>query len=836
MTTLWQDVLYGFRMLVKKPGFTVVAAVSLALGIGANTVIFSLINNALLRPLPFRDPDRLLSVYTVPENRPNQRNSVNVPSYFAWAAQNQSFESFGGFFYTGANAGADQNGAPPEALSGLSFTPSLFATLGLKPALGRVYTEEEGKVDSTSPAMLISQGLWQRRFNGDRGILGRTMRLDDVPVTIVGVLPSEFTSFFGEDFDYVASHNLSRVRAQSAAGLLQVVGRLKEGVSIQQAQAEMSSLAAALAVSDPDRNKGNGARVLTLQEYTYGQLRPTLLMFQGAVAFVLLIACANVAGLLLARAASRRTELAVRSAIGAGRGRIVRQMLTESVLLAAIGGIAGTGLAWAGLRLFVASAPPRMLPHIKEIGLDPQVLAFTALVVVVTGLLFGIVPAMQASRTDLTGALKDSSRSASSGIARHRFRSALVTVQIGLALVLLIGAGLMINSFVRLQPSDLGVEPHGLLVFDFRFAPAEVLKVVSRYRGVGLWEISPKASMTFDRVLEGVRRIPGVTSAAGSTMPPLQGAISMNFLIEGRPAPPPETAGGAQQSAAYTAITSNYFKTMKIPILRGRDFDDRDNLAGNLVVIVNQSMAKRFWPNEDPIGKRIAFDLVPNERAREIVAVVGDTRLSRGQRQPGPIVYAPHQQQDAHWVGPNLGPRAGMYFVLRTNGDPAGLIPSVRQAIAEVDRNKPLSYVRTVEQTLDQQVQYIRVYVLLLGVFGAIAAVLAASGIYGVMAYNVAQRTHEIGIRMALGASAGQVLGLVLRQAVVLIGIGLALGLAGSLALTRVIVQQLWGVTPTDPLTFACVSLFLAMVALAACFIPTRQAARVDPTVALRSE
>ena len=691
MTTVWQDILYGFRMLVKKPGFTVAAVLSLALGIGANTVIFSLINDALLRPLPFRDPGRLMMISTVPERLPDQRRSVNVPSYFMFATQNQSFESIGAFFGTGATAAADDNGAPPEALNGLNFTPSLFGTLGLKPVLGRVFTDEEGKVDSTSPAMLISQGLWQRRFSGDRNVVGKTMRLDDVTVAIVGVLPPEFASFFGEDSDYVASHNLSRVRAVSAAGLLQVIGRLKEGVSVQQAQAEMSSLAAGLAASDPDRHRGNGALVQSLQEYAYGRLRPMLLTFQGAVAFVLLIACANVAGLLLARAASRRTEVAIRSAIGAGRGRIVRQMLTESVLLAALGGIAGTALAWVGLRVFVATAPPRMLPHLKEIGLDSPVLTFTALVAILTGLLFGIVPALQASRLDLTDALKDSSRSASSGVARHRFRSALVTVQIGLALVLLIGAGLMINSFVRLEHSDLGVDPQGLLVFDFRFPPLEVLKVVSRYRGVGLWEVNPKASLTFDRVLEGVRRIPGVTSAAGSTMPPLQGAINMNFLVEGRPAPPPGTAGGAQQTAAYTAITPHYFATMKTPILRGRDLTDRDNLAGTLVAIINQSMAKRYWPNEDPIGKHITFDLVPDEKPREIVAIVADTRLSRTQRQPGPIVYVPHEQQESHWVGPNLGPRTGMYFVLRTNGDPMGVVPSVRQVVREVDRNKPLS-------------------------------------------------------------------------------------------------------------------------------------------------
>jgi putative ABC transport system permease protein len=336
-------------------------------------------------------------------------------------------------------------------------------------------------------------------------------------------------------------------------------------------------------------------------------------------------------------------------------------------------------------------------------------------------------------------------------------------------------------------------------------------------------------------LLEGVRRIPGVTSAAGSTMPPLQGAINMNFMIEGRPEPPHGTPG-AQQTASYTAITSKYFATMKIPVLRGRDFDDRDNLTGTLVAIINESMAKRYFADEDPIGKHITFDLVPDEKPREIVAVVANTRLSRTQRQPGPIIYVPHAQQESHWVGPNLGPRTGMYFVLRTNGDPMGLAPSVRQVVKEIDRNKPLSYIRTVEQTLELQVQYIRAYVILLAVFGGIAAVLAAIGIYGMMASNVAQRTHEIGIRMALGAGSREVLGLVVRQALLLIVIGLALGLAASFALMRLIVQQLWGVTPTDPLTFAGVSLFLTMVALLACFIPTWQAVHVDPTLALRTE
>ena len=840
MTTLWQDIIYGFRMLVKKPGFTVVAALSLALGIGANTVVFSLIDATLLRPLAFPDSDKMVVVWTVPLQHPDQRNNVNVSSYYVFRDRNRSFEAVGAFNGAGASLGAEQDGAPAERITGEDFTPSMFQAIGVKPAMGRIFTEDEDQVDNAAPVVIISHRFWQRHFNSDPKVLGKTMVLDKVAHTVIGVMPEGF-SFFSDETDYWEPFHFGRTQSQSKQGYLIVVGRLKPGVSIKQAQAEMSGLAAQLASGDPERNQGNGAQVQSLQEAAYGGFKQPLLILQGAVAFVLLIGCANVAGLLLARAASRRTEIAVRTALGAGRWRVVRQLLTESFPLAVLGGVVGMFLSWGGLKLFIAAAPPNF-PRLNEVTLDLRVLGFTAVVVLLTSVIFGIVPAIQASKPDLVNSLKESGRSGTDSAARQHLRSALVTLQIAMALVLLIGAGLMINSFVRAQRVDLGADPKGLLSFEFRFPQAEAIKPYSRYRGLGLWDVSPLTTLTFDRVWERMQGLPGVVSAAAVTRPPLSATgISMPFLIEGRPAPPPSEASGDSsqqqgQTANYYAITPNFFRTMKIAILRGRDFTTQDTAAAPAVIIINQTMARRFFPNEDPIGKRITLDFVPDEKPRQIIAVVGDTRAFRMQKDLQPVMYVPQDQQTPRWMGPYWNDRAAMIFVLRTSGDPMSIVPSVRHAVAEVDPNKPAGNIRTVEQNLDRQVQYLRLYIVLLGVFGAVAAVLAAIGIYGVMAYSVAERTREIGIRMALGAGARDVLALVVRQALLLTGIGLTLGLAASFALTRVIKSALYEVTATDPATYVGVSALLIAVALAASFIPTRRAARVDPTVALRYE
>lgn len=835
-TFLWveqagKDVVYGVRMLLQNPGFTVVAVLSLAIGIGANTVIFSLLNSTLLRPLDYKEPGRLVAIWTVPKGRPNQLTTANMSSYLAWKEHAKSFEAMGFFFYFESALGREEGGRPAERLQGQFVSSSIFATLGVQPAVGRTFTEEEAAPITYAPLVLISDRLWERRYNRDPNITGKTIELDGVKTTVVGVMRKDFDLLWDEA-DYWAASGITRQRLESPGPLVDVIARLKPGVRIEQAQAEMDTIAAHLSQEDPAHHDGNGARVEPLQQAFMGGWGNPLFILQGAVVFVLLIGCANVAGLLLARGASRQTEVAVRSAVGAGRGRIVRQLLTESTVLAIAGGLLGVGLAWGGLQLFIGSAPPGF-PRLNELTLDTRVLTFTFLVALATGILFGIAPAMQTSRPDLVESLKSATRGVGGGFVRQRFRKALVTMQIALALVLLIGAGLMINSFVRMQGNQLGLDPHGLLSFTFRYPALTVLKPVGRYRGNGLYDVNPSVQLTIERMLERLRQTPGATSVAAASGPPLGGMIGMNFAIEGQPS---SEVSGPPPSAQYLAVTPNYFATLKTPILRGRDFTDRDTQAGERVAIISESMAKRYWPGKNPLGQRIMIDYLPNDPPREIVGVVGDTRLSRRQQEVPRLIYVPLAQQGPQWIGPGLGARSGAYFVMRTSSDPMSLVPLARKAVAEIEPSQALSSIQTVEGTLSAQVQYMRLNVLLLGVFGGSAAVLAAVGIYGVMAFSIAQRRREIGIRMALGADRYDVLRLVGRQALAMIALGLAVGLAGSLALTRILATALWNVTPTDPPTFTAVSLFLASIALLASLVPTRQATRVDPTLAIRTE
>ncbi|HSP69872.1 MAG TPA: ABC transporter permease [Bryobacteraceae bacterium] len=834
MTTWRQDLLFGFRMLLRKPTFTIIAALSLALGIGANTVIFSLINTTLLRPLPYPDAGRLVMIWSVPLDHRDQLNGVTAYNYLAFQERAKSFESVGMIRNNVCNIGSDEHGQPPERVDCENFTPSLFKTLGVKPVLGRVLADDENPVDTPAPVLLISDRFWQRRFNGDRSVLGQTLRVDGVDKTIIGIMPANFY-LFDEEADFWTPMNWTRTEMQSTQYTSGVAARLRPGVDIRQAQAEMDGLAAQLASSDPARNKNLGALVQSMTESLYGQLRSPLLLLQGAVGIVLLIGCANVAGLLLARAASRRTEIAVRTAIGAGRGRIIRQLITENIPLSLLGGLMGITLAWGGLRLFVAAAPPGF-PRLKELSLDLPVLGFTLLISILAAVVFGIVPAMQASNADLAGSLKESTRSGTDGVTRQRLRSALVVLQIAMALVLLIGAGLMINSFVRIQSNALGADPKNLLTFDYRFSRDEAIKPYARYRNAGLWDVLPVTTLSFTQVYDRLKSVPGILSVAGASTPPLAGALNMGFLIVGLPAPPPDANGQPSQTANYIAVTPDYFATLRTPIIQGREFNDRDTGSAPYVVVINQTMAKRYWPNESPIGKQIRLDYVPDEPLREIVGVSADIRMNRQQRQLRPAIYVPYLQQTPRWMGAGYGTRAGMFFVMRTQSKPLSMATSVRQAVAEVDHTHPVANLRTVEDYLDQQVRYVRLYVLLLGIFGAIAAVLAAIGIYGVMVYSVAERTREIGIRMALGAAAGDVFKLVMLRALVLFSAGLVLGLAGSLAATRYLSSSLYEVTATDPVTYIAVSVLLGMVALLACLVPTRRAVTVNPTVALRYE
>jgi putative ABC transport system permease protein len=832
LSTLWQDLLYGFRMLLKKPGFTLVAALSLGLGIGANATIFSIINATLLSDLPYPEANRLMVLWTAPLNRPGIRNNVTARNYLAWKDRSQSFQSMGGLNGFPSNLGAERDGSPAERLDGEHFSYSMWDVLGVQPALGRVFTKDEDQDGNPAPVMVLSYPFWQRRFAGDPNVLGRKVLLDNQETTIIGVMPKGF-DFANSTTDFWAPLGITPQQMTSTASFLLISGRLKPGVSMQQAQAEMDSIAQGLVGVFPGNTKDTGVRVEAMQGAFFQGLKQPLTVLQGAVGFVLLIACANVAGLLLARAASRRTEMAVRSSLGAGRGRIVRQLLTESVLLAILGGILGGIFAWGGLKAIIASLPAGSLP---DVTVSSRVLGFTALVSIATGLFFGLIPALQTSKIDLSTAIKDSTRGGSEGLTKQRLRGALVTAQIGLALVLLIGAGLMMNSFLRIERNDLGGDPKGLLTFDFRFPQSQLMKPVGQqYRGVGLWDISPNVSLTYDRLFERLRGLPGVISAAGASRPPFAGAMGMQFRILGRPAAEPGPQGSSM-NAAYMPITPNYFSTVRIPVLQGRDFTATDTASAPLVVIISKAMAQRWWANDNPLGQRIVFDFVPDEQPREIVGVVGDVRMSQTQTQPGPVVYLPHGQQSQRWLGPSWNYRSAMFYILRTSGNPTGIAGAVRSAVAEIDPSKPVGNLQTVEQNLRDQVSGQRVYMLLLTVFGAIAAVLAAVGIYGVMAYAVTQRTREIGIRMALGATSSSVMTLVVKQALILVFSGLILGIAGALGLTRFLANELYGVTATDPATFVEVSLGLVLIAVLASLIPTRRAVSVDPTVALRHE
>jgi putative ABC transport system permease protein len=832
MTTFWQDLVFGARMLLGRPGFTAAAVLSLALGIGANTTIFSLINASLLGDLPYPESEALVVLWTSRVDQPGQRSSTTAANYLAWKEQARSFEAVGGRWGFTSNLGASEDGAPAERVQSGRFTASMWEVLDVEPLLGRVFTPDEDRDVTPAPVIVLSYDFWQRRFAGDPQIVGTTIRVDGIETDIIGVMPEGF-DFASTDTAFWAPAGFSPQQLTSAASFVMVNARLREGVTIEQAQAETTLLAQGLAAELPERNENVTIALQGLRSALYGgDIQRVLLVLQGTVGFVLLIACANIAGLLLARAASRRTEIAVRSSLGAGRWRIVRQLLTENVLLAMAGGVVGCAIGWAGLRALVAALPPGVI-GLDDASIDLRVLLATAALSIATGVIFGLAPALQTSKVDLSTALKESGRGGMDGASRQTFRSGLVSVQIGLALMLLIGAGLMANSFLKVLNNDLGADPRNLLTFELRFPQNELMRAVDTYRGVGLWEIFPVTGLTFDRMWERLQAMPGVTSAAAISRAPLSGgAMGMPFFIEGQRRPEP----GQGQGAAYFAITPRYFETMKIPILRGRDVRRTDTASAPLVVIINKTMADRFWEGQDPIGERITFDFVPDEQPREIVGVVGDSVLGRFQRQPTPIMYVPHLQQQRHWQGPAWDYRAWMAFVIRTPGDPMALAPSVRNAVAEIDPGKPAGNMRTVEQYLGQQARGLELYATLLGIFGAAAGLLAALGIYGVMAYAVAQRTREIGIRVALGASGIRVMRLVLLRAAIVIAAGLVLGLGGAMGLTRFLASELYEVSPTDPLTFTVVTIGVIVVALLACLIPTRRAIRVDPTVALRYE
>ena len=833
MHTLLQDLSYGLRTLASKRGFTLAAVLSLGLGIGLNTAIFTLVNSILLRSLPYRDSDRLVMLSSTPPDHPDQLNGASVPDFFAWKQRARSFEFVGGLSNSAVDFGAAENGIPAERVQGEFVTPGMIEALGVQPARGRLFTEAEDEVDHPARVIVISHRLWMRRFGAGNDILGRQILINGENTEIVGVMPPDFR-FTDEKSDYLAPLPLNHFQLRGSARFVTVTAKLKPGVTIEQARSEMDAIARQLASEFPARDMDHGKawaiRLQPIHQALFGILSRPLLLLQAAVGFVLLIACANVAALLLARSASRSTEVAIRAALGASRGRIFRQFLTESLLLSMFGGILGVALAWEGVRVLVAMAPS-WLPRLHAIQLDGRVLLFTTAISVLTGLIFGVIPAAQASKLTLAESLKNITRGGTAGGARNRLRAVLVAAQLAMALMLLIGSGLLIRSFLALQGADLGCQPRGLLTFRYTFPEKRFGRPVGMYQQVPLWEMSAKPPVAIQQVLERLRTVPGLRSTAGMVYPPMTGNYPMTFTIEGR-----TVANSDDLTADFFPVTPNFFATMQIPMLRGRDFTDRDVATTPWVAIINETMARRFFSNENPIGKHIRVDLSPEDQTREIIAVVKDIPASNPQTRQDPAIFTPFLQAAVHVTGPNTGLHLDMTFLLRTVGDPMSALPVVRRAVEEIDRNQPLIDPRTEESYLAEQAQYPQYYSMLLGLFAVVATGLAAVGIYGVMSYVVEQRTREIGIRMALGAGAREVLRLIVSEAALVIGSGTVVGLAGAMALSRFLTSEIWEVKADDPGTFAGFTLLLVAIAVIACLVPVRHALRVDPNIALRYE
>jgi putative ABC transport system permease protein len=801
METLLRDIRYGVRSLAKRPAFALIAAITLALGIGANTAIFSVVNTVLLRPLPYRDPDRIVTLWQNNAKAGLPRNDVSPANFLDWQEQSRSFESMAGIEPFGFSMIGN---GEPERFQAWLVTTGFFETLGRGPALGRTFTSEDYQ-SGKERVVVISHGLWQRRFGSDQNLIGQKLTLNGQPYTVVGVMPPEFQ--FPADREIWAPRVLrEHDRQLRGATYWNVIARLKTGVTINQAQEDMNGIAGRLAAQYPDTNGGMGTTLVALPEQVTGNVRSALWILLGAVGFVLLIACGNVANLLLVRGAERNREFAIRSALGAARVRLIRQLLTESVLLALLGGIGGLLLSSWGVRLILSLGSAR-IPRLEHVSMDWRVLLFALGLSLITAVLFGLIPATQFSRPELQSTLKEGGRGAATGSARHWLRNALVISEVAVALVLLTGAGLLVRSFVSVTRVNPGFEKDRVLALQVFLSRNQKPEQITAF---------------YDQALEKIGSTPGVQSAALVASPPF---INLEqdapFTIQGQ-APPPK---GKEPSAFYTEVSPGYLSALTVPLVRGRFFTKFDKPDTTLVVVVNQTMARRYFPNEDPVGRKLTV-IFDQPEEREIVGVIGDVLHSGLDTTARPEMFVPYSQS----------PTSQMTFVVKTTPDAASMLPAVKSAIREVNRNQTFSRTATMDQLVSDSLQQRRFNLFLLVSFGVLALLLAGIGVYGSINYSTRQRTHEIGLRMALGAQAGDVLRLVVGHGLSLSLIGIAIGLVASFALTRLMKGLLFGISATDPVTFIAISLLLAVIGLLASWIPARRATRVDPLVALRYE